>query len=96
MAFPYVEFHGRSDENVEEFLEKMEVACISNHIQAPTQMLRLLQICLKGDAQSWSRSHEEGLQGANSPVPLTWDNLRHALAAQFVKVEDPHKVWHEI
>ena len=34
MVFPYPEFHGRNDESVEEFLEKMEVACISK-IVAP-------------------------------------------------------------
>ena len=61
MAFSYPEFHGRADEDVTEFLEKMEVACISNHVQAPAQMLRLLQICLKGDARNWCRGHEEEL-----------------------------------
>ena len=76
MAFSYPEFHGRSGESVEEFLENMEVACISNHVQTPAQMLRLLHICLKGDARSWSRRHEEELQRADPPVPLTWDNLR--------------------
>ena len=75
MVFSYPKFYGRGDEKVEEFLEKMEVACISNHVQAPAQMLRLLQICLKGDARAWSRTYEEGLQGADPPVQLTWDNL---------------------
>ena len=51
MAFPYPKFHGRGDEDVEDFLEKMEVACISNQIHDPAHMLRLLQICLKGDAR---------------------------------------------
>ena len=96
MAFSYPEFHGRSDENIEEFLESMEVACISNHVHAPAQMLRLLQICLKGDARTWSKGHEEGLQKAEPPVELTLENLRQALTAQFVKTEDPDKVWQEI
>ena len=96
MAFPYPEFHGRGDEDVEDFLEKMEVACISNQIHDPVQMLRLLQICLKGDARTWSRGHEEGLQRAEPPVQLTWENLKQSLAAEFVKIEDPDKVWHEI
>ena len=30
MVFTYPEFHGRNSEDVEEFLEQMEVACISN------------------------------------------------------------------
>ena len=96
MAFPYLEFHGRSDENIEEFLESMEVACISNHVHAPAQMLRLLQICLKGNARTWSKGHEEGLQKDEPPVELTLENLRQALTAQFVKTEDPDKVWQEI
>ena len=96
MAFSYPEFHGRNGESVEEFLENMEVACISNHVQTPAQMLQLLQIYLKGDARSWSRRHEKELQRAHPPVPLTWDNLRQTLATHFVKVEDLDKVWHEI
>ena len=52
MEFSYPEFCGRGDEDVEVFLEKMEVACISNQIHDPIQMLCLLQICLKGDART--------------------------------------------
>ena len=73
----------------------MEVACISNHVEAPTQMLWLLQICLKGDARAWSMSFEQELQGAEPPIQLTWNNLQQALEIQFAKVEDPDKVWHE-
>ena len=96
MAFPYPEFHGRSDEDVEDFLEKMEVACISNQIHDPAQMLRLLQICLKGDARVWSKEFEEKLRVAEPLVRLSWDNLRHGLEGEFVKTEDPDRVWHEI
>lgn len=42
MASIYLEFNGQNNEDVEEFLEKMEVACISNHVEASAQMLRLL------------------------------------------------------
>lgn len=35
MASSYPEFNGRKEEDVEDFLEKMEVACISNHVVAP-------------------------------------------------------------
>ena len=59
-------------------------------------MLRLLQICLKGDARTWSKGHEERLQKAEPPVEFTLENLRQALTAQFVKTEDPDKVWQEI
>ncbi|MCO5561285.1 hypothetical protein L7F22_014906 [Adiantum nelumboides] len=96
MAFSYPEFHGRKDEDIEDFLEKMEMACISNHVQAPAQMLRLLQICLKGDARAWSKSHEAELQMADPPIQVTWDILRQALTENFVRLEDPDKVWHEI
>ncbi|MCO5551584.1 hypothetical protein L7F22_005089 [Adiantum nelumboides] len=96
MAFSYPEFHGRKDEDIEDFLEKMEMACISNHVQAPAQMLRLLQICLKGDARAWYKSHEAELQMADPPIQVTWDILRQALTENFVRLEDPDKVWHEI
>lgn len=59
-------------------------------------MLRLLEIYLKGDAKTWSKTYEEGLQEANPVVPLTWDGLKQALATKFAKVEDADKVWHEI
>ena len=62
----------------------------------PAQWLRLLQICLKGEARTWSKTYEEALQRADPVVPLTWDVLRRALATQFAKEEDAHKVWHEI
>ena len=96
MAFPYLEFHGRGDEDVEEFLEKMEVACISNQIHDPAQMLRLLQICLKGDARVWSKEFEEKLHVAVSPVILSWENLHDGLEGEFVKTKDPDRVWYEI
>ena len=78
MAFPYPEFHGRGDEDIEDFLEKMEVACISNQIHDPAHMLRLLQICLKGDARVWSKEFEEKLGVAVSLVILSRESLRDA------------------
>ena len=92
MVFPYPEFHGRNDESVEEFLEKMEVACISNHIQEPAQLLRLLQLCLKGDARIWSKAYKEQLERENPPLAINWDNLQGALAEEFERTEDPDKV----
>ena len=96
MAFSYPEFHGRSDEDVEDFLERMEIACISNHLQAPVQMLRILQLCLKGDARAWSKAYEEELQSLDPPIAVTLEGLKEALAGRFVKIEDPDKVWQEI
>ena len=91
MAFPYPKFHGRSDESVEEFLEKMEVACISNHIQEPVQLLRLLQLCLKGDARIWSKAFEEQLGREDPPLAINWDNLQGALAKEFVRTKRPRQ-----
>ena len=93
MVFSYPEFYGRNGEDVEEFLEQMEVACISNQIQDPAQMLRLLQICLKGDAQAWSKSYDEALHRADPLVQLSLDNLKDGLEVEFVKMEDLDKVW---
>ena len=92
MAFPYPEFHGRGDEDVEDFLEKMEVAYISNHIHDPAHMLCLLQICLKGDARVWSKEFEEKLGVAVPPIILSWENLHDGLEGEFVKTKDPDRV----
>ena len=61
MAFAYPKFHGSNHKDVVEFLEKMEIACISNQIHDSAQRLCLLQLCLKGDAQVWLKTFEEGL-----------------------------------
>ena len=47
MAFVYPEFNGVPGKDVARFLEHMEVACISNHIDDPAQILRLLQIYVR-------------------------------------------------
>ena len=96
MVFPYPKFHGRSDESVEEFLEKMEVACISNHIQEPAQMLHLLQLCIKGDARIWSKAYEEQLSKEDPPIAISWDNLQAALAEESESIKDQGKVSHEV
>ncbi|WP_208972723.1 hypothetical protein, partial [Escherichia coli] len=43
-------------EDMEDFLERMEIACITNHVVDPSQQMRLLQICLKGNARKWSET----------------------------------------
>ena len=97
MAFSYPEFHGKKGEDVEQFLEQMEVACITNHVVDPVQSLCLLQICLKGEAQAWLKSYEAGLQRPQQPpVTLVLDNLKEALVEEFVKEEDPEKLWQEV
>ena len=77
-------------------MEKMEVACRSNHIQEPAQMLRLLQLCMKGDARICSKAYEEQLGREDLPVAISWDNLRAALAQEFERTKGPDKVWHEV
>lgn len=96
MAFSYPQYHGQKDEDVEDFLEKMEVACISNQIQAPAEALRLLQLCLKGDARAWLKAYEAKLQTFDPPVALNLEGLREALVEEFVKSEDPDRVWQEV
>ena len=96
MAFSYPKFHGRIDEDAEDFLEKMEVVYISNQIQNLAQMLHLLQICLKVYVGSWSKTFEEVLHRANPLMQLSWDNLKCGLEAKFVKMEDLDKVWQEV
>lgn len=59
MIFSYLKFHGDQDEDVKEFLERLEVACISNHVNDKVMILRLLKICLKDDARTWLKAFEE-------------------------------------
>ena len=96
MAFSYPEFHGKKGEDVEQFLEQMEVACITNHVVDPVQSLCLLQICLKGEARAWLKSYKAGLQRPQPPVALVLDNLKEALLEEFVKEEDLEKLWQEV
>ena len=96
MAFSYPEVLGKKGEDVENFLEQKEVVCINNHIVDPIQILCLLQICLKDEAQKWLKSHEGELQRAQPPIVLTLDNLKEALKEEFVKAEDPEKLWQEV
>ena len=89
---PYLEFHGSSDEDVVSFLENLELTCISNHIQDVVQVLRVLKICLKGDARTWLKKYESGL----GDDVLNVEEVKTALTYRFVKVEDPEKVWHDM
>lgn len=50
----YPEFFGSPNEDVIDFLERMELACISNHVVNEKHVLRLLEIHLKGDARLWA------------------------------------------
>ena len=44
MVYPYPEFHGKENEDVENFLEQMELACITNHVVNEMHVVRLIQI----------------------------------------------------
>ena len=57
------------------------------------QILCLIQICLKGDAQAWFKAYEEELQRVEPPFSLNLDNLKQASKEEFVREEDPEKVW---
>ena len=51
---------------------------------------------MKGNAQAWFKAYEEDLQIAEPPLPLNLDNLKQALVEEFVKEEDPEKVWQDV
>ena len=51
---------------------------------------------LKGNAQAWFKDYEEKLQRVDPPTPLNLDNLKQALKEEFVKEEDPKKVWQDV
>lgn len=70
MAFPYPGFHGAAREDVMLFLENLEMASISNHIVDPAQLLRLLQMFLKGDTRTWFIKLEARIAAAQPPQVL--------------------------
>ena len=41
-----------------DFLEQLEIACITNHVVIEEQVLKLLKIFLKGDARTWLKAFE--------------------------------------
>lgn len=96
MAFSYPEFSGGLGEEVLVFLEQMVVACITNHIVEPASMLRLLQICIKGDARLWLPNFEAQQQAVEPPVLVTVDLVKDDFKLKYQRVEEPDKVWHAI
>ena len=81
MAYP--QFNGGRDDDVVSFLENLELACISNHIEEQAQMLRVLQICLKGDARAWYEEYVDGLR----ETPLTLNGEKHALITSLQRLK---------
>ena len=85
MVFTYPKFHdGKNHEDVENFSKQMEIVCIINHVLDSLQILHLIQMCLKDDAQAWFKAYEEKLQRVEPPLPLNLDSLRQALKEKFV------------
>ena len=46
-------------------------------------MLRLLQICIKGDARVWLKDFEAQQQEAEPPVPMTVELIKEALKTRY-------------
>ena len=68
----------------------------TNHIEDQAQLLRLLQIYLKGDAQAWFRDFEVQHAHQENASTLTFAIASARLIRQFQHVEDADKVWHSI
>ena len=85
MAFMYLEFHGKKHEDVENFLEQMEIACIINHVLDCVKILCLIWVCLNRNAQALFKDYEEELQRLEPPLPLSLDNLKQDSKEDFVK-----------
>ena len=92
----YPEFYGYQDEDVGEFLERFELACISNHVGDEGQVLKLLRIFLKGDAKDWLKSFEVKEAKAVPPRFLTLDTLTEAFLERFQQVEDSSVLWQQL
>ena len=93
MATQFLEFHGHKDEDAEEFMEKMEFACLLADKQDHAVMLRILFFSLKGEARIWLKDYQAQLK---PPRVMAYDEVKRAFIDHFRKVEDPDKLWHTI
>ena len=94
MVYPYPEFYGRENEDVENFLEQMELACITNHVVNEMHVVRLIQIFLKGNARVWLRDFEAQVAADERQCVLTLDRLKTGLLERFLKtLDDPDVIW---
>ena len=92
----YPEFFGGPNEDVGEFLERFELACINNHVGDEGQVLKMLRIFLKGDAKDWLKSFEAKEAKAVPPRFLTLDRLTKAFLERFQQVEDSSVLWQQL
>ena len=96
MVFTYPEFHGKKHKDVVDFLEKLEIACITNHVVIEEQVLKLLKIFLKGDARTWLKAFEAKEGKHVPPRNVTLDRLKEALLEAFQPIEDASVLWEEL
>ena len=96
MVFTYPEFHGKKHEDVVDFLEKLEIACITNQVVIEEQVLKLLKIFLKGDARTWLKEFEAKEGKQVPPRVVTLDKLKEALLEAFQPIEDANVLWKEL
>ena len=83
MVFSYPEFHGKKHEDVVDFLEKLEIACITNHVVIEEQVLKLLKIFLKGDARTWLKAFEAKAGKQVPPRVVTLDRFKGSTIRSF-------------
>ena len=96
MAFSYPKFHGRKDEDVVDFLEQMEIACINNHVVHEEKILKLLKVFLKDDARDWLKLFEATEAVASPCQVLTLNRFKEGFLARFQPIEDPSMLWQEL
>lgn len=71
-------YHGLPTENPNEFLDRYELAALSNHWQEETK-LNLFPAHLTGTALSWYKHHIRN----NANAPVNWNNLKETFVSTF-------------
>ena len=85
MATRFPEFHGHMDEDVEDFLEKMEFASLLADKQDYAIILRILFFSLKGEERIWLKEYQAQLK---PPKVMVYDEVKRSFIEHFKKVEN--------
>ena len=91
MVYPYPIFCGGKDEDVDDYLERFEVAMITNQVFEDELVMRLLKVVLKGDARRWFVRFE--MQEEAEGRKVTFESVRRAMSARFQRRENAGEVY---
>ena len=86
----YEPIRGNKDEDVDHFLQRIELAAFNSNRDEDAAKLRLVSLLLEGQAREW---YEDTL---NRDQRDNWEQLRDALKERFGRVQSPEDLWREL